>query len=938
MAPSKDEDMTEEAPGRDEFNSSLSSFAEERGITIDFQARVNTKYIDLYKLWNLVTSRGGYDALSAEKLAWRGICNEFHLGTANAAAYAFSMKTLYYKNLVAYEIKTIHHQEPPPVSILEKVTAKGGDVLGRTIENFQPPQSKPELANGATDSEDEEAKTPKEEKMDIDDPSSGGGRVTRGLRQAPAPRQLFQPDVSAPRQTRHSSSQQSPQPAAASHTGYNYAASSNPNSASFAIQNYEPKAPTTLMLRPLLTPSQNLALFKDKLRLAREARRAELGLASPSTKGMMKPGAGFEGPNIYVRTLQGLRSQVPEEQDYALHHLVKISHERGDKYKFEAFPNLAEGLIEYVLGISSLFYDVKWDIDFSEDRHEFNTLDGINGTPDILQKIQCLKRIEAADELEPGEFAHKLTKTHEAALTIRNLSLLEDNATYLSELPQIRDFLSIALNLPSCPAVAEMKFYALEIAEQITRFWQMEGDDPLYQSLLAQIGEAKDRGAMLIALRCVSRISMSREEPNYLRGVPVSVVRQMCEWLLLDDDELIGACLDFFYQYTAIPENLAFLLSHTDEIPLSSFLAQLARLLQHNASTQYTKIVAVRPIAVTAASNIPNIPEDLLQQFLEFDEPDRSNHWLRAAFEEDPDSHITQIDLWQAYQKRFTDHATPQTPLLQAADFIKNVSTIFAGANAQVVQGTTPRFIIKGIRYRHAPMDPKGRVYNRCLWKAPGEEQCSGFFLKPKSMFDHIVSSHIGVGRTGGGAWDLKPNGGAIRLPHDCFWADCLHFSRCNSRGPTAFELGMHIKTHLPDQTKKATLRQKHNRTPATQTLLPGQAINGKINPSGGPQIDPKQGREASYHYYKYESTADLQGNADGLPLPSALVLRMIAKNMPKAAALLRPDDRDAFCKESTESLFAPLRDRFVRIMAYNKAMAPYISDVLGHVDKWTAL
>jgi len=36
------------------------------------------------------------------------------------------------------------------------------------------------LANGASDSENEEEKTLKEEKMDADDPGSGAGRITRG--------------------------------------------------------------------------------------------------------------------------------------------------------------------------------------------------------------------------------------------------------------------------------------------------------------------------------------------------------------------------------------------------------------------------------------------------------------------------------------------------------------------------------------------------------------------------------------------------------------------------------------------------------------------------------------------------------------------------------------------------------------------------------------
>ena len=73
-------------------------------ITLDFNARVNGRHIDLFKIWSLVTSRGGYDAVSSEKLAWRRIGNDFNLGATNAAAYAFALKTLYYKNLVSVSI------------------------------------------------------------------------------------------------------------------------------------------------------------------------------------------------------------------------------------------------------------------------------------------------------------------------------------------------------------------------------------------------------------------------------------------------------------------------------------------------------------------------------------------------------------------------------------------------------------------------------------------------------------------------------------------------------------------------------------------------------------------------------------------------------------------------------------------------------------------
>lgn len=63
------------------------------------QPRVNGKQINLYKLFNDVVERGGYDVVSAEKLAWRKIGHEFGLGSANAAAYAFLLKSVYYNNL-----------------------------------------------------------------------------------------------------------------------------------------------------------------------------------------------------------------------------------------------------------------------------------------------------------------------------------------------------------------------------------------------------------------------------------------------------------------------------------------------------------------------------------------------------------------------------------------------------------------------------------------------------------------------------------------------------------------------------------------------------------------------------------------------------------------------------------------------------------------------
>ena len=689
-----------------------------------------------------------------------------------------------------------------------------------------------------------------------------------------------------------------------------------------------------LTLRPVMTPSNNYPLFQAQIKKMRDAKLAALGLA-PSAS-VMKPGAGFEGPNIYVRILNCLRCSIPEEQDYALHHMVKISHERGDKYRFDSFPGLAEGLLEYLLDISSLFYNVKWRVCYNQDEHGIAILDGINGTPDILQKIQSLRRIDSPDELQSQDTVQKINKQLEAGLTLRNLSMLEDNAVYLSEMTQLRDFLSIALNLPSVPSITEMKHYALDIAEQVTRYWKMDGSDPLYLSLLQIVEDGADRGAIVTALRTLCRISMDLEDSNLLPNVPISVIRRIFEWIVLEDEEFVGACLDFLYQFTAIPDNVLRLLSSSQELSHIAFTSQLSRLLQYHASTAFNKTLMSKAVPITAATEVPNVPRDLMDQFLRIDEPERSKMWLRSVFEEDSQSHVTQIALWQAYQQRFVTHAG-QSALLQAADFIKNVSSVFQGANAQVITGPSQKFIIKGIRPRHAPMDSRGRVYSRCLWRGPGAKPCGEYYLKPRHMLEHVVSIHLGLTRGEGGLWDFNSTSHEGRQPSDCFWANCRHFGRRDGLAPTAYELGVHIKTHLPDVSTKSAFRQKHNHTPATQTV-PVRMLDEETRPATTLNVDPEHGREATYKQMVYHNTAvDELGNAAGLPLTSALILRNLARNTPKAIALVEDADQDMLRIQAMEGLFGHIKEKLMYVMAHNRPLAGYASDIMTWIEKGTA-
>lgn len=327
-----------------------------------------------------------------------------------------------------------------------------------------------------------------------------------------------------------------------------------------------------------------------------------------------------------------------EEQEYALHHLVKISHERGDKYRFDSFPGLAEALIAKALEISSLTSDVEWTITYQGDEalSDDETLDGINGTPDILLRIPKSRKRKFSDRVETDQTSRRLTLINEASLVMRNMVMLEENAEYLSKLPAIRDAIVIILSLPRLAPLTELRQYFFEIAEQLTRYYPPRNDDPLFQCLLDNI-DSPDRGHILSSLRAISRIGSQLQQSVQLHEVPVAIVQKMCQWILVEDEDLRASCLDFLYQYTVKVENVETLLQN---VHVEGVIKQLVRLLLHNARTEPRRDtppkIPSKPLPSSHLSQnsiippdypIPRIPTELIEQLLTYDEPERSSQW-----------------------------------------------------------------------------------------------------------------------------------------------------------------------------------------------------------------------------------------------------------------------------------------------------------------------
>ncbi|KAK7545999.1 RSC complex subunit Rsc9 [Phyllosticta paracitricarpa] len=1006
MAPARPRQLSADqvhSPEHDHFLNTLERYHANRGTTLERDPKVGQRHINLLRLYKRVCEEGGYDRVSDtrnNKLAWRRIAAEFLPSHANATTQAFLVKTIYYKNLAAFEISDFHHKEPPPKEILEDVSARGGDLLTRTKDNFvASTNSVPDkLANGqekdSDDSGEDEQQTPREDRMDIDEPGSTGGRVTRALRNAPPQRILFQQEASATRQTRSSGHHHSPTPATNSHTQQNgvYGTSGNITS---LITNYEPKPVLPSNVKPVISPSNNPEHFRN-LRNRLASRKSGL---SYQNKGMMLPGTGFAGPNIYIRALLALKSGNVEEEAYALHHLVKISHERGDKYRFDGFPGLAEALIERLLEVSTLFYGIRWEICYVEEEtmlQRNDTLNGISGTSDLLKKIHShTPLILTDDEVQTKDFSEALGRIHEAGLVVRNLVMLDANAYYVSQLPQIRDFITIALNLPRRASVVELKHYALEIAEQLTRYWILNSDHPLYQTLLAQL-DSSDRALIITSLRALSRLAMSASTSYELSNIPVRTVQQVCEWMLVEDEHLREACLDFLYLYTTTTENVVTLAENVD---VEGLVRVLTRLLLHNAQTARTP--APTRLAARAPPPSPETAAKLasavIEQLIAVDEPDRSSQWLKTCFEEDPSGEITQIALWTAYNAAFNgplqkmqaqhqasslpstpgssappaSQGKPPKPLMAAKDFITNVSTTFPIASAQVVNsGGTSKYTIKGIRPRTTPVDSRNRPFIKCMWlsdsafpdglKAGGEE-CGEFVKEAKQMWDHVLSTHLGCLKDANGKWHVeesptngvKEGSATPEKKHDCLWGGCRRFSR-NGEGAAVLDVVRHVITHLPDSSDKAPQRNPHNQcAPAsnvptrTTSQHPQQAsygpyglLNGRHRGYSGTRMDHPS--EMKWLNTAFDGLTVAQGLSGG----SVMVLRNLARRLAMVSeGRDTKADVDAMVTDAgsektvsaqgenwVRKAFAPVMEDLFFVMAHNQSLKEPLHDLICEV------
>ncbi|KIJ37280.1 hypothetical protein M422DRAFT_178270 [Sphaerobolus stellatus SS14] len=447
------------------------------------------------------------------------------------------------------------------------------------------------------------------------------------------------------------------------------------------------------------------------------------------------------------RMLLSIRSGIPKEVNWALERMCRLSH--NDQFVLRNILGLTDALIEWP----------EWYVEKGAEECSQSNLFSMSKT-----------------------LATQRRHVLEAIFILRNASLNDVNAQFLATDRRTLHFLSKALKNVKADSDANTEFllHVMDLLHSVVTYFQQASNEYLStETLIRPLEElaesSNDRTIIITALRTLTHIISL--PPNALRLTPNSpaLVASVRYLPLLSDAPLITSCLDYMYAHFSHPPMVKAFLHNPS---MSGTLKLLVSLLLREQQDGFTSVSLIPESiksapAVAITRRLVELSEEDLNRISMIPEPERSYEWMKALFAASDAEEVTQVDFWTLYRETFGMRPDEQQlhPLLSAGDVIKNVSHVFPTAQAMVLPGTPPRFVIKGITRKMVDVTEERF---RCYWT---RSTCQSYhFQSPKELWAHVVE-HIN---------NLSEENAA------CQWASC-QFSSTNLA-----TLIPHSSTHIP--------------------------------------------------------------------------------------------------------------------------------------------
>ncbi|KAI8378016.1 uncharacterized protein BYT42DRAFT_614646 [Radiomyces spectabilis] len=480
----------------------------------------------------------------------------------------------------------------------------------------------------------------------------------------------------------------------------------------------------------------------------------------PPMPAMMNPyvPAVFMDEEFRTRILLALKSCLPNEIDWAFNTLVKFSY-ASENFSLDFMPVL----VDLLLGFTDPFFEKHIE--------------------------PAVANPKSPGEIDPVIFSSKkdqemLERVLQVFHILRNFSFLEINIRRLAHHEKLRHLLMLGIALPPSSPYVELTRHCLDILENIAPQVTVSSPNDSYLTVMTYLLFTNDRALILGSIRSLTRVAVTEFNERVLGIANSAIIGRMAQFLLLDDEELAAATLEYLYQYSGLRGNFAAQL--VKEYPgnliglLTGYLSYKSTLLPPSGSLTGTihgiPAVQANHVPVPSKPQAPTIPD--LTNYAHLDEPYRCLGWLREKFVSgSADDTFVLKDIYGLYRDLFG--AEKPLGVKEFYTVLKIAHPQPASTEANMANGSVALQDVTLHNMKNAPTKPPEVV--RCRWRDCGET-----FESEADLHQHIVSRHV------------RPNEAE---EYECHWINCK-----KRRLPNRAALMAHLRIHF---APKATAHSK---------------------------------------------------------------------------------------------------------------------------------
>ncbi|KAI8343252.1 hypothetical protein BC941DRAFT_89981 [Chlamydoabsidia padenii] len=516
---------------------------------------------------------------------------------------------------------------------------------------------------------------------------------------------------------------------------------------------------------------------------------------------------------------------------------------------------------------------------------------------ELLLKIAEVS-LQQSDEAE-CMMEHTLQILH----ILRNFSFIQENAKLLAASTQLKQMMIKNLVLSSSHYT-----HCIDVLENVAVYIDI-GPSDNYILCLASLVYANERHVLLGSMRVLTLLSLNENNQTALIPGSAQTANRILQLLVVNDEEVIGAALEYLYQYTRISNafRLQLLTTHSGAdigILVSLLMAKSKffkpQIVQEEEQTlveqaqesqresngnDFSRLSTCSPLA--GHGDIPCVPN--LTSYQELDEPYRCLGWLKDKFELADSSCVLSLDdIYLLYEIRFGHEralkikdfytvlkiAFPRTSSLSSSS-----ATAFGGNRQQESQQLTGPVLegtcVRGIQIKISILQDD----ILCQWTNCSQTFQDEILLQRHVLHDHIDSSD-----------DM------------CMWTDCEKLEPFNDK----IDIATHLRTHFGDEGLHQDYQQSSSSemvpTLASLSLSTSKSCMSSLSSSPSSPASSTRSGSSSISASPTTKTAPMTTNyrkpsidlspVRGVSLVAAHLLRQLSKD-PKSHVYFMPYERE---------------------------------------------